>query len=91
MKIEAGIVAHNTGRLSHVMRVLDANRLSDFLLIECSHIRFTYDSRFNDHGPIRFIYYNSGHVTIADTDRGIEIGGMIEAQDMKDLLCENKS
>jgi len=86
MKIEAGRVAHNTKRLEHVMRVLDANRLGDFLLTNDTHIRFTYDSRFNDRGPIRFIYYHSGHVTIADIDRGVEIGGTLEAQDMKDLL-----
>ena len=86
MKIEAGIVAHNTGRLSHVMRVLDANRLSDFLLTEDTHIRFTYDSRFNDLGPIRFIYYHNGRVSIAQP--GVEIGGTPEAQDMKELHCE---
>ena len=69
-----------TKLLEHVMSVLDANLISDINLIEADRrIRFTY----ND---IRYIVYHSGHVTIADTDRGVEVGGLFDGQAMKDLL-----
>lgn len=77
MKIEAGRVAHNTLRLERVMRVLDANRLSNFLLTEDTHIRFTYDGT-------RYIYYHNGHVTIAEP--GVEIGATPEGEAMEHLL-----
>lgn len=77
MKIEAGRVAYNTARLERVMGILDADLLSDLLLTQDTHIRFTYDG-------IRFIYYHNGHVTIAEP--GVEVGGTGKAQAMKDLL-----
>jgi len=77
MMIEAGRVVHNTRRLEHVMSILDAALLSDLLLTQDTHIRFTYDGA-------RFIYYHNGHVTIAEP--GVEIGGTGKAQAMKDLL-----
>ena len=77
MKIEASRVAHNTGRLEHVMRVLDADLLSNLLLTQDTHIRFTYDGT-------RFIYYHSGHVTT--TANGFEAAGTLEGTAMEDLL-----
>lgn len=76
--IEAGKVAHNTGRLSHVMSRLDANLLSNFLLTQDNHIRFDYDG-------IRYIYYHGGHVTISEP--GVEIGATPEGEAMEHLLA----
>jgi len=74
------MVKRNTNLLEHVMSRLGPEELlSDLLLTQDTHIRFTYDGT-------RFIYYHSGHVTICDPERGVEIGGMLKAQAMKDLL-----
>lgn len=73
-------IKRNTKLLEHVMGVLDANLISDIDLSEIGRrIRFTYNE-------IRYIVYHSGHVTIADTERGVEVGGLFSAQAMKDLL-----
>ena len=70
-----------TKLLEHVMGVLDANLISDINLTEGDRrIRFTYNE-------IRYIVYHSGHVTIADTGRGVEVGGLFDGQAMKDLLA----
>ncbi len=74
------IIERNTKLLEHVMSVLDANLISDINLSEVDRrIRFTY----ND---IRYIVYHSGHVTISDTGRGTEVGGLFDAEAMKKLL-----
>lgn len=73
-------INRNTELLEHVMSVLDPNLISDINLSEADRrIRFTYNE-------VRYIVYHNGHVTIADTERGVEIGGLFSAESMKKLL-----
>ena len=72
------MVKRNTKLLEHVIqKIFDPKLLSDINLTIETQIRFNYVD-------VRFIIYHSGHVTIAET--AMEVGGMIEAQIMEDLL-----